>query len=155
MIDFLSREMKHLEDLESSLGTPSAQKILSFLVCWDDLPVKEIVKKSQLSASQVHVTLRGLEQHGVVKKIRRGVYALSDAPFSTKLREAYLANIDQVIGRTLHELTKKLDELSPRQIAETLEVLLDQWDPLVQVNYKWKLSSLSEYLVDRLAGSSD
>lgn len=155
MIDFLSRELKHLEDLESSLGTPSAQKILSLLVCWDDLTVREIVKKSQLSESQVHVTLRGLEQQEVVKKLRRGVYALSDAKFPTKLREAYLANIDQVIGRTLHELTKKLDELSPSQIAETLEVLITQWDPLVQENYKWKLSSLSEYIVDRLAGSSN
>ena len=35
-----------LNNIESYLGTPSAQKILQILVCWETIPVKEIITKT-------------------------------------------------------------------------------------------------------------
>ncbi|MHA1730427.1 MAG: hypothetical protein ACTSU5_00700 [Promethearchaeota archaeon] len=49
----------------------------------------------------------------------------------------------------MHEITRKLDELSPREISEALKILIDRWRPLVETNYGLMLSSLAEHIVDK------
>ena len=48
--------------LENAIGTPSAQKVLLLLATWSNLSIKELISKSKLSKSQIHGTLKNLQQ---------------------------------------------------------------------------------------------
>ena len=115
-----NEEISVLSEIESYLGTPRAQKILQILVCWETMPVKEIITKSGLSESQVHTTLRNLERIGTINHESRGIYRLSSNEFTQLLKKAYLVVINQVIGQKLHDLSKNLDELPPDEVSDRL-----------------------------------
>ena len=119
------------ETVDSILGTPSSQRLLRLLFCWEQLPIKEIINKSNLSESQVYNTLRNLESIGLVKTISRGIYTHTDSSFTIKLKEAYLSQLVQLIGKELHYLSSELDKLAYEQLDKRFTVLVALWEPLL------------------------
>ena len=141
-------DLQTLDEVDSFLGTPSAQKILRILVCWDILPIKEIKKKSGLSESQVHATIRNLQKIGIIEQESRGLYKLSLNKFPQLLKEAYLVFLNQVVGQSLYNLSKNLDNLTHEEVSKKLVFLMNQCKPILEQNYASKIASLAEYLVD-------
>lgn len=138
-----------LDSLNRSLGTPSAQRIFELLTCWDSLSTKDIIKKSGISESQIYTTLGNLEKAGLVTKKTRGIYTTTDTKFTKLLKDAYLAKIEQVIGRELYFLGKHIDTLPLEQISERWTPLVEQWEPILREKFPQKMSSLAGHIVDR------
>jgi len=141
-------DLQTLDEVDSFLGTPSAQKILRILVCWEILPIKEIKKKSGLSESQVHATIRNLQKIGIIEQESRGLYKLSLNKFPQLLKEAYLVFLNQVVGQSLYNLSKNPDNLTHEEVSKKLVFLMNQCKPILEQNYASKIASLAEYLVD-------
>jgi DNA-binding MarR family transcriptional regulator len=136
------------DHLENYLGTPSAQRILRILACWEKLPVKDIIKLSGLSQSQVHATLRNLEEIKLITREERGIYIFSGESFPQHLKEAYQIELNMDLGQQLYDIEKNLDDTPANEVVITLANLIKQWKPFLEHNYHRQLSSLAEYLVD-------
>jgi len=92
--------------------------------------------------------MRNLQKAGVVEHESRGLYRLSSNKFPQLLKEAYIVFLNQVVGRSLYNLSKNLDNLTHEEISKRLVFLMNQWQPILEQNFASKLASLAEYLVD-------
>jgi len=142
-------ELSELKAVERSFGTPSAQKIIQVLACWETVTVKLLSEITELSESQVHATLQSLIDADVVKRESRGNYVLSDSPFARELKVAYDALLERVIGKFMYNLTTRLDDMPPDEISTRLDYMLKRWKPIMEKLFRSKLSSLAEYIIDR------
>lgn len=139
------------EIFDSALGTPSSQKILRLIFCWNQLPVKELIMKSNLSESQVYNTLRSLETINLVESVSRGIYAYTKNEFSLKLREAYVTQLIHLIGQQLHELSTNIDTEDIKSLDEKFTKLVTMWEPLLDIHYPLKASSLAGHILERFS----
>ena len=137
------------ETFDSILGTPSSQRILRLLFCWGQLPVKELVAKSKLRESQVYNTLRNLEIIGLITTLSRGIYAHTDTAFTKKLKEAYLSQHVQLVGKELHHLSSDLDQLSFEELDKRFTMLVELWEPLLNKYYPLKTSSIAGHIIEK------
>jgi len=151
MINHKSVNQKNLEEYEKALGTPSAQKIIALLTCWNSLALREIVQKTGLSESQVHNTLNSLREVEVVSKKSRGIYSLSRSKLATHLSTAYADIIEQTVGNSLYFLSKNIDTLPLPELEKRWKALIDQWEPFLTAHFSHQLSSLSSHIIDRLS----
>lgn len=142
--------MIHTAAIDTVLGTPSTQKILRLLYCWEQLTVKELVKKTRLSESQVYNTLRSLESINLVEQVGRGIYTYGKDSFSLKLKEAYIIQLIQIIGNELHELSTIIDTEDVQKVDEKFTNLVELWEPILDGFYPLKASSLASLIVERL-----
>jgi len=142
-------ELSELKAVERSFGTPSAQKIIQVLACWEIVTVKQLSEITELSESQVHATLQSLIDADIVKRESRGNYILSDPPFAQELKVAYESLVERVLGKFMYNLSIDLDSLSVDDISDRLEYMLKRWKPMMEKLYRSKLSSLAEYIIDR------
>jgi transcriptional antiterminator len=142
-------ELSELKNVERSFGTPSAQKIIQILTCWETVTVKQLSEITELSESQIHATLQSLIEADIVKRESRGNYTLSDSPFAQELKVAYNALLERVLGKFMHNLTTRLDDMSPDEISTRLDYMIKRWKPMMEKLYRSKLSSLAEYIIDR------
>lgn len=141
--------MLHSEQYDSILGTPSAQKILRLLYCWEQLPVKELMNKTELSESQIYNTLRALELINLVESVSRGLYTYTKSNFSLKLHEAYISQLVQIIGQELHEMGSILDSEAYETLDEKYTKLITLWEPLLDKYYPLKISSIAGHILER------
>jgi DNA-binding transcriptional ArsR family regulator len=139
---------RSIEYLEKTLGTPSAQKILRFLVCWERLPYRDLIVKSGLSESNVYATLRKLQQSGVVTSEVRGIYQLSEDEFIQTYKAAYSVLIKRIISQNLYDISKQIDLVSPEKITDQLLSLRDSYKPFIDRYYSKKFSSLIGALIN-------
>nr|MDO8116853.1 hypothetical protein [Candidatus Sigynarchaeota archaeon] len=142
-------ELSELKAVERSFGTPSAQKIIQALTCWEILTVKQLGEMTELSESQIHATLQSLINADIVKRESRGTYVLSDSPFAREVKVAYSALLERIIGKFMYNLAMHLDDMSPDDIATRLGYMLTRWKPMMETLYRTNLSSLAEYIIDR------
>ncbi|HKZ41521.1 MAG TPA: hypothetical protein VJ044_11200, partial [Candidatus Hodarchaeales archaeon] len=137
------------EVMDSILGSPSSQRILRLLLCWNQLPIKEIVKKSDLSDSQVYNTLKSLQSIGLVISPSRGIYSIPKTQFVEKLGEAYLPQLVQLIGKEMYLLGKDLDKIPFVELDRRFSLLVDRWEPLIDTHFRAKASFLAEHILQR------
>ena len=142
-------ELSELQAVERSFGTPSAQKIIQIVVCWETVTVKQLSEISELSESQVHATLQNLIDADIIKRESRGNYILSDSPFARELKVAYESLIERVLGKFMYNLNNQLDELTPEEISDRLDYMVKRWKPMMEKLYRSNLSSLAEHIIDR------
>lgn len=138
-----------IEELDKILGTPSAQRVFRILVCWGKLSLKEIVARSNFSESQVHLTLTHLEKAQIVKKESRGIYTLTNVPFVHSLKRAYTELLITRVGMKVYRLSKEMENLTPVEVGDRLDNLIFHWQPILEQNYRLKLSSLVNYSLNR------
>jgi len=137
------------EHFDSILGTPSSQNILRLLFCWGQLPVKKLVKKSNLSESQVYNTIRSLESVGLVESVSRGIYSYTKNDFSLKLKEAYISQLIQIIGQQLHEISTNIDIIDIKSLDNKFSTLVTLWEPILDGYYALKVSSIAGHILER------
>lgn len=138
------------EMFDKTLGTPSAQKILRFLVCWEKISFRELIAKSNLSESNVHSTLRKLQRSGLVSSGVRGIYQLTDDDFTKTLTTSYSILIKRIIARNLYNLSKQMEVTSPEKILDQLLLLKDLYGPYIDRYYSKKFSSLVGSLINNI-----
>ncbi|MHA1944847.1 MAG: winged helix-turn-helix domain-containing protein [Candidatus Hodarchaeales archaeon] len=146
----LEKDNNSGEMFDKTLGTPSAQKILRFLVCWEKIPFRELIAKSNLSESNVHSTLRKLQRSGLVSSDVRGIYQLTDDDFTKTLTASYSILIKRIIARNLYNLSKQMEVTSPEKILDQLLLLKDLYGPYIDRYYSKKFSSLVGSLINNI-----
>ena len=134
--------------LDRYLGSPSAQKLLQILACWDSLSVKEMAQKTALSESQIHVTLKNLEKIELVVKKGWGRYSLSDSQFAHLLKAAYLNILEQIIGNEIFQIATELDNTPSEELKIYYTSLVDRWEPILVQKYSARMNALAEYFID-------
>jgi len=133
---------------DKALGTPSAQKILRFLVCWEKLPYRDLIVKTGLSESNVYATLKKLQQSGIVTSDVRGIYQLSEDEFTQTVKAAYSVFLKRLISQNLYEISKQIDLVSPEKITDQLLDLKATYKPFIDKYYSKKFSSLIGGLIN-------
>ena len=139
-----------LNDFDTILGTPSAQKIIKFLVVWDKLSVKELAAKSSVSESQIHSSLKNLKAISLVEHESRGIYTLSDSPFSVKLKEAYYTGILEEINKKITSIKKLLKNNDLEQAKANFSLLKMQYDPFLKAHFLFIIDSLAKQILSSL-----
>ncbi len=137
-------------NLDRILGTPSAQNIIRTLACWEVLPAKELIKKTNLSESQIHVTLKNLIKIGIVISPSRGYYQFTKTEVVKKIQEAYTSILIQSVGEDLYKIMKTINEYTPEELAAILGRLQEKWGPIIQNHYSRMFSSLVENTIDQI-----
>jgi predicted transcriptional regulator len=150
MLDYYQKELRELDNLNQFMGTPSAQKIFQLLVCWETLPINEIITKTRISESQTYSTLKNLEKIELVIKKSRGIYTLTQNKFVVMLKDAYVAKLEQFIGKQLYHISKNLDKWTIDEIKDIWAPLLEQWAPLLNKNHAQKVSSIAGHIYDKI-----
>lgn len=144
------RSTNYVEHLDKTLGTPSAQKVLRFLVCWEKLPYRELIAKTGLSESNVYATLRKLQQLGFVTSEVRGIYQLSKDDFTQTFKTSYSVLLKRIISQNLYQISKQIDIVSPDEITDQLLNLRDSYKPFIDKYYSKKFSSLIGTLINTI-----
>lgn len=137
------------ETVDTILGTPSSQRILRLLFCWERLPTKEIILKSKLSESQVYNTLRKLESIDLIESTSRGFFRYKTNQFSLKLKDAYIAQLIQLVGKELYKLSGDLDKSSFEVLDKHFTNLVELWEPILDSHFPLKTSSIAGHILDR------
>jgi DNA-binding MarR family transcriptional regulator len=138
------------KDLDRILGTPSAQNIIRTLACWEGLPVKELIEKTNLSESQIHTTLKNLIKIGIVTSPSRGYYQFTQTEVVKKIQEAYATILIQSVGEELYKIMKTSSEYTSEELATILNKLQEKWGPIIQKHYSRMFSSLIETAIDEI-----
>lgn len=134
--------------LENAIGTPSAQKVLLLLVTWPNLSIKELISKSKLSKSQIHGTLKNLQQIGLVTAITRGQYSLDNNKFAHLLQEAYTEKIIETLNKQIYlikQMVKKNDLVKATELYDEIYAL---YEPILKNNFSYILSSLANSFIE-------
>ncbi|HMF31670.1 MAG TPA: hypothetical protein VKK79_09660 [Candidatus Lokiarchaeia archaeon] len=137
-----------IHNLDRYLGSPSSQKVLQLLTCWETLSVKEIALKAALSESQVHVTLNRLEKLDLVVKQAWGKYSFSNSKFASLLKTAYSAILEQIIGNEIYQLTKQMDNIPRETLEAQYSKIVDQWGPLLSAKFSFQMNELAGFFVE-------
>lgn len=122
---------------------------MRILFCWGQLSTKTLIKKSQLSESQVYNTLKNLEGIGLVVSVERGIYTYSKSPFANKLKDAYISHLVQIIGKELYNISSELDTLPFNVLDKQFSMLVKLWEPLLDEYYRLKASSLAGHILEK------
>jgi len=138
-----------LREIDSVLGTPSAQVILRVFVVWEKLQKKQIMTKTGLSETQVYNTVHKLVKIGILEQEGRGLYRLGASQFTKNLQLAYSEKLKQIVGNYLNFLTKNIDSAPLSEMLDIYKFIVDQWHPLLQKEFPAKLSALAGHLLDK------
>ena len=118
------------------------------LVCWSVLSIADLREKSGLSKSQLHTTLNNLQAENIAQLQSRGLYSLTDNPFTKNLKEAYKAKMIDVINLSIYHIKQQLKNKLLKE-AEVLYVdLLAQYDPLLNEHFPYIISSLAKRFIE-------
>ena len=100
------------ENLDMVLGNPSTQKILRLLSIHLLLSVQEIKSLSNISESQIHLTLKNMVESKLVKRSSRGVYELSQSAFTKLLLVSLGSDYDPYFPRFLFPFAPRCNRFS-------------------------------------------
>ncbi|OLS23744.1 MAG: hypothetical protein HeimC3_23870 [Candidatus Heimdallarchaeota archaeon LC_3] len=134
-------------EFDTILGTPSAQKIIRILVTWDVLSVKSIVKKSNLSESQVHVTLKQLKRIDLIDNQSRGVYKLANNKFAKNIFDTYLGNNIEMINWKIAEVINLIKNKNFKQAKRNYKKLIQDFDPILEKHFIYQMDSLAKRIL--------
>ena len=134
--------------VENVIGTPSAQKVIVLLVVWPSLTIKELTEKTKLSKSQIHATIKNLQEIELVTMRARGQYTLATNKFANLLKEAYQEKILEVINKQIYDIKQTLKKDDIEQATEIYKELEDNYEPLLNESFPFILSSLSQRFID-------
>ena len=135
-------------DYDSFLGTPTSQQIIRLLSIWGDLAIKEIVAKLSVRESQIHYTLSNLRKIGVVEKIRRGNYKLTDTPFAQHMKDAFISNSTNIISETIYNIHQLLKQADIDRAQELFEQLVALYDPILKTRFSYNMNSLAHSFLE-------
>lgn len=137
-------------DFDSILGSPSAQKIIKFLVVWEKLSVKDLAYKSSVSESQIHATLKNLKSISLIDHESRGIYTLSDSLFSRKLSEAYYTGILEEISKKITIIKKLIKDNDFDKAKTNFSLLKIHYDPFLKTHFLFIIDSLAKQILNSL-----
>lgn len=134
--------------MDQILGTPSSQIILRLLAVWNNLSSKDIVKKSELSESQVFTTLNKLVSIKVIRKVQKGIYEFDSGKFPQYLKQAYIERSIIHINKIIYEISNHLKNNELIKAEEKYKDLMQFYEPLLKRNFSHLLSSLSHSFLE-------
>ena len=134
--------------LENAIGTPSAQKVLLLLATWSNLSIKELISKSKLSKSQIHGTLKNLQQIGLVTAISRGQYSLENNKFAHLLQEAYTEKIIETLNKQIFIIKQLLKKNYLDKATDLYDDIYSLYEPFLKRNFSYVISSLAESFIE-------
>nr|MDO8081262.1 helix-turn-helix domain-containing protein [Candidatus Freyarchaeota archaeon] len=121
------------EGVLSALGRPFVQKVFCMLSAFKKLPVKDLERKTGLSARTVYDALTLLENAGLVEREDRGVYTVASNRNARLFSEAYY---QLMVTGLSEELTKIIRESDSIKISgkngNTRKRLLDELEALAR-----------------------
>ena len=138
-----------LDDLSKELGNPSIQKILMILSIYESLPITKLMELSELSESQLHLILARMLNVNLLKKLSRGIYALSEENFVVKLKDAYKTMMISKISSQIDEIQLLLKENCYDKALTNFKDLTKKYEPLLQTYFLFKMNALSHDFMDR------
>ena len=142
------QKTNEMQRLENAIGTPSAQKIVILLVTWQNLTIKELITKTKLSKSQIHTTLKNLQNIELVSMITRGKYAMANNKFAHLLQDAYTEKIFQTINKQIYLIKQALKGKDMETANELYDDLYEQYEPLLTKNFRYIMSSLAHRFIE-------
>ena len=137
-----------MEEFDRALGTPTSQKIIKLLSCWNSLSSKELISKTKMSESQIYITLQNLEKCGIVQKKARGIYSFDDSPFAQALYHTYRMKLEEIVGSAIYRFRKRMEKIPLNQMLEEFKELVILWDPILKDKFKFQMSSIAENIID-------
>lgn len=144
----MTLELVSDKEIDAILGTPSAQTILRLLSIWDQLPLKEVQNKSELSESQVHATLKRLVDIHILHKVTKGLYSYSPDNFASLLKEAYKEkNIHHVNTRLTH-INSLLKENKIEEAQQAYQNLITGYEPMLDTYFSHLMSALTHSFLE-------
>jgi len=138
------------KDIDKIMGTPSAHKVIRFLTIWGSISFQQLVEFTELSSSQIQATLNNLIDLGLVERLSKGVYHLTQSSFSENLISAYTTFHLQWIGHKLSSLHQMVNENKLQESYLELEVLTVRYRPFLDKYFSHQLSNLSHAVLDQL-----
>lgn len=141
-------QINDISIMETVIGTPSAQKVIVLLVTWPNLSIKEIQSKTKLSKSQIHITLKNLQDIQIVQTVTRGYYTLAESKFTQLLKEAYQAKIIESINKQIYQIKQALKRKEIKEATEMFQELQEKYDPLLKERFPFIVSSLSHRFIE-------
>lgn len=140
----------NINEFDAVLGTPTAQKLIRFLVVWPSLSVQDLVNKSNISKSQIHITLKNLITHSMVISPSRGIYALSGTPFARSLKDAYHIKIVEQINSQIYHIKQLLKKKKISLAEDKFQELVTLYQPILHESFSTHLSSLSLRFIEKI-----
>ena len=134
--------------IEKVIGTPSAQKVIVLLVIWPSLTIKELTEKTKLSKSQIHATIKNLQEIELATMRTRGQYTLATNKFANLLKEAYQEKILEAINKQIYEIKQTIKKDDVERATEMYKELKDNYEPLLNESFPFILSSLSQRFIE-------
>ncbi len=122
------------------LGTPSAHRVLEMLAIWGELSVEDIVEKTGLSRNNVYNVLRGLMEVGIVERVQRGRYRISENPRTVHLINFYRENAVVQVGSHIQLMLEGKEPATPEMVAR----LIEMYEPILRKHFSWVMHSLVE-----------
>ncbi len=135
-------------EVDAILGTPSSQQIIRLLSIWSELSIKEIQEKLLISETQIHNTLKNLISINVIKKIRRGIYALATNIFADNLKNAFISNSTEIISNKIYYIQQKLKSKEIEIANAEFESLVLLYKPLLETRFAYIMNSLTHSFLE-------
>ena len=142
------KPLQPLEKFASILGTASTQKLFNIMVCWEKLTVKELIEKVGVSETQIYTILKNLESIGIIRKISRGVYGLTNNTFTNLLRDAYSENLKRILGSELYRISDIIEGEKSESAIRQFANLIQNWEPFLKKYFSHQISSMGENIID-------
>lgn len=139
-----------VNDFETVLGTPTAQKLIKLLVTWTSLSAQDLVAKSKVSKSQIHSTLKKLISQKILQSPSRGIYSFLETPFTELLEEAYRVKIFELINSEIYAIKHLLRQNKVDTADRKFSNLVEQYSPILQESFTSHLSSLSLRFIEKM-----
>ena len=79
-----------IEEEDKILGTPSSQKVTRLFAIWENLTIKEIIEKTDLSNARINKTLNNLIKINLITKRDKGYYLIASNSNSKALQEVQI-----------------------------------------------------------------
>lgn len=144
----MTQQITGSENLDMVLGNPSTQKILRLLSIHPQLSVQEIKSLSNISESQIHLTLKNMVESKLVKRSSRGVYELSQSAFTKLLQEAYISNSIELVNDEISNIQDLLKQKEYNHAREKYKILLTVYLPLLKKHFHFIMSGLAHEFMD-------
>jgi hypothetical protein len=142
--------MSELDSMDSVLGTPSAQQILRILSTRDLIDLKELVRLTSLSHSQIQATLQNLIRIRLVVRQTRGIYKLNDSSMANNFKTTYLKTTIYFLNEQINIIFELLKKGEKDQAFAIFETISDKYSVILERNFSDILENLSHQLLENV-----
>lgn len=132
-----------IEGVLSALGRPFVQKVFCSLSAFKKLSVKDLERKTGLSARTVYDALNLLEKSGLVEREERGVYTVASNRNARLFSEAYYQLTVTSLSEELTKIIKESDSIkisgknedTRKRLLEDLEALARDYGEIIEKEF--------------------